>query len=95
MKRNYLFAAVAVPALLAAGYALAQYPIVDMAAGKVISKYQNSSCQQLWEEKMKPKTQQEQEMVQMLRGDPQIRTIFINKIAGPVVNKMFECGMIP
>jgi hypothetical protein len=24
-----------------------------------------------------------------------MRTIFINKIAAPVANKMFECGMIP
>jgi len=31
----------------------------------------------------------------MLRGDPQMRTLFINKVAAPVVNKMFECGMIP
>ena len=30
-----------------------------------------------------------------LKSDPQARTAFINKIAGPVVNKMFECGMIP
>ena len=34
-------------------------------------------------------------MIQMLRGDPMIRQYFINKIAGPVANKMFECGMIP
>ena len=34
-------------------------------------------------------------MIQMLRDDPQMRVIFINKIAGPVANKMFECGMIP
>jgi hypothetical protein len=34
-------------------------------------------------------------MLQMLRNNPQMRTYFIDKIAGPVVNKMFECGMIP
>jgi hypothetical protein len=34
-------------------------------------------------------------MVTILRGDPQMRTEFLNKIAGPVANKMFECGMIP
>ena len=83
------------PALLAAGYALAQYPIVDMMADRLVSKYQTSTCEQLWQEKMQPKTQQEQEAVQMLRGDPQMRTVFVNKVAGPIVNKMFECGMIP
>ena len=37
----------------------------------------------------------EQEIIQLLRGDAQLRTEFINKIAAPVANKMFECGMIP
>ena len=35
------------------------------------------------------------ELVNMLRNDPHMRIVFINKIAAPVVNKMFECGMIP
>jgi hypothetical protein len=34
-------------------------------------------------------------MIQMLRNDAQMRAAFINKIAAPVANKMFECGMIP
>jgi hypothetical protein len=93
MKRYLPY--IAAPALLFAGYALAQYPIVDMMAERLISKYQSSTCEQLWAEKMQPKTQQQQEVVQMLRGDPQIRTLFINKVAAPIVNKMFECGMIP
>ena len=93
MKRYLPY--VAAPALLFAGYALAQYPIIDMMAERVISKYQTSSCEQLWAAKMQAKTQQQQEAIQMLRADPQIRTIFINKVAAPVVNKMFECGMIP
>ena len=33
--------------------------------------------------------------MQILRGNPQMRTAFINKVAPPIVNKMFECGMIP
>ena len=93
MKPIYRFAAA--PALLFAGFALAQYPIMDMVANNVVSKYQTSSCEQLWQAKAAPKTPREQEAIQMLRGDPQMRTAFINKIAAPVVNKMFECGMIP
>ena len=81
--------------LLVAGVAGAQYPIIDMVAGKVIQKYQQSNCEQLWEAKGKPKSAQEQEMITMLRNDPQMRTAFIDKIAGPVANKMFECGMLP
>ena len=84
------------PALLVGGVAGAQqYPIMDAVADRVIQKYQQSSCEQLWQEKGKPKPEREKEAVQMLRNDPQMRTAFINKVAGPVVNKMFECGMIP
>ena len=72
-----------------------QYPLMNKAAGKVIQKYQQASCEQLWAEKGQQKSQQEQEVVQLLRADPQMRRAFINKIAAPVVNKMFECGMIP
>jgi hypothetical protein len=82
-------------ALLVVGVAAAQFPILDMMANRVIQKYEQSTCEQLWEARGKPKSQQEQELIQLLRGDPQMRTTFINKIAGPVVNKMFECGMIP
>ena len=81
--------------LLVVSVAVAQFPILDMMAERVIQKYQNATCEQLWESRGKPKSQQEQELIQALRGDPQMRTTFINKIAGPVANKMFECGMIP
>ena len=81
--------------VLAVGVAVAQHPILDMIAGKVTEKYQSSTCEQLWEARGKPKSAQEQEVVTMLRGNPALRTEFINKIAGPVANKMFECGMIP
>ena len=81
--------------LLAAGVAGAQFPILDMVAGKVIQKYQQSNCEQLWEAKGKPKSAQEQEMITMLRNDPQMRAAFIDKVAAPIANKMFECGMLP
>jgi len=81
--------------LIVVGVAGAQYPILDMVAGKVIQKYQQSNCEQLWEARSKPKSQQEQEMITMLRNDPQMRAAFIDKIAAPVANKMFECGMLP
>jgi hypothetical protein len=37
----------------------------------------------------------EQEAVQLLRATPQMRAAFIDKVAAPIANKMFECGMIP
>jgi hypothetical protein len=71
------------------------YPMVDKAAQKVIAKYQGSTCQQLAASKAQPPAPAEQRAIQLMRDDPKIRTYFINKIAGPVANKMFECGMIP
>ncbi len=71
------------------------YPIMNRVADKVIQKYQNATCEQLWQEKGQPKPPMEQEVVQLLQGDPQMRAAFINKVAAPIANKMFECGMIP
>ncbi len=92
-KRTWLL--VGVSAALFAGVAGAQGPILDMVSNKVIQKYQSATCEQLWEEKGKPKPAEEQNLIQILRNDPQMRTEFLNKVAGPIANKMFECGMIP
>ena len=86
----------AVFALLSAiGVSGSQYPMLDMVAQKVIARYEQSTCEQLWEARGKPKPPQEQELVQLLQGDAQMRTTFLNEVAGPIANKMFECGMIP
>jgi hypothetical protein len=57
-KRFVQLAAVA--GVFVAGFASAQYPIMDI-----------------------------------IQQDPGMRQAFFNQIAGPVMNKMFECGMIP
>jgi hypothetical protein len=36
-----------------------------------------------------------QKVVGLLRNDPKMRQQFMNKVAGPIANKLFECGMIP
>jgi len=96
MKRHFLFALVLTLLYVCVGSAQ-QYPMMDMVANKIIQKYQNSTCEQLWEKKSQkaPPSQQEQNVIQMLKGDPQMRQAFINKIAAPIANKMFDCGMIP
>ena len=88
-----LFAAAA--ALAMAGLAAADTPLMNMVADKVIQKYQSASCEQLWAQKAQPKSEQEQRLIGLLKGDPQLRTAFMNKVAGPIANKMFDCGMIP
>jgi hypothetical protein len=94
IQRFSLWAAVCVLQFAAAAGAQ-QYPVMDAVADKVIQKYQQSTCEQLWQEKGKPKGEREKEAVQLLRNDPQMRSAFINKVAAPIANKMFECGMIP
>jgi hypothetical protein len=81
--------------LVIAGAVAAQGRIMDMVANKVITKYQNSTCEQLWIQKGQSKSPEEQRAVQFLHNDPQARTAFINQVAAPIANKMFECGMIP
>ena len=84
------------PALLFAAAASAQqYPLMDMVADRVIQKYRQATCEQLWQKRGKPKGEEEKNLVQLLRDDPQMRTAFLNKVSGPIANKMFECGMIP
>ena len=100
MKR-YSCLLVLVSILVYAGIAVAQeqFPIMDKIAQKVIQKYQNSSCEQLASERMHPPTGQKAEMeqraIQILHTDPQMREQFINQVAAPIANKLFECGMIP
>lgn len=91
-KRIALY--LAAPALFLAGVATAQYPIMDMVAQKVIQRYQSSTCEDLWA-KRGQHGPEEQRLIGFLRSDPAMRQAFINQVAGPVVNKMFECGMVP
>jgi hypothetical protein len=95
LKMKRLFWLISVAAGITAGIAYAQYPILDMVAGRVIQKYQTSSCEQLWQKKSEPKSMEEQRVIGLLQNDPQMRTAFINQVAAPIANKMFECGMIP
>ena len=74
------------------------FPMIDQLAQKVVQKYQNSSCQQLAEERSQPRAprgEMEQRAIAVLRSDQQMRMEFINRVAAPVANKLFECGLIP
>ncbi|MBD2720024.1 MULTISPECIES: hypothetical protein [Synechococcales] len=89
-------ASLGVAAVLAAATpAQAQSPVVNLVAKKVIERYQKSSCEQLWAARSERRGSQEQRVLDMLNDDPQLRQGFIDQVAGPVVNKLFVCGMIP
>jgi hypothetical protein len=76
-----------------------EYPIMDKVAQKVIDKYQNSTCADLKAQKQEPPNPQQaamkQKVVGLLKSDAKMRHEFLNKVAAPIANKMFECGMIP
>jgi hypothetical protein len=96
VRRPYLFALLLSLVFLSVSDAQ-QFPIMDRIADKVIQKYQQSTCEQLWQKKTDkaPPSEMEQKAIQALKSDPQMRTAFINKVAAPIANKMFECGLIP
>jgi hypothetical protein len=87
--------AVGISTLIIVGAASAQGMLLDFAADKVITKYQTATCDELKAQKKDPPTAKEKEAIEFLRNDSQARIFFINKIAAPVLNKMFDCGMIP
>jgi len=86
-------------ALFCAALDAQDFPVLDQVAAKVVQKYQQATCEQLWQERAqkgkKPESPMEQRALEMLKSDSQMRAAFINKVAAPIANKMFECGMIP
>jgi len=85
----------ALPVLLFAGESSAQYPIMDEAANKVVQHYQQTPCGQLWQQRGQPRSEREEHAIQLLHQDPQMRAAFIGRVAAPIANKLFECGLIP
>ena len=100
MTRKIL--SIVVLAIAAAAIASAraqQFPVIDTFADRLIQKYQTSTCEQLWQERIQkqgqPKSPEEQHAIGMLQSNPQMRAAFINKVAAPIANKLFDCGLIP
>ena len=87
--------AIFVSTLIVAGAVAAQGMLADDAADKVIKKYQAATCDQLKAQKSEPPSEREKIALALLRDDPKARVAFVDKIAAPVLNKMFECNMIP
>jgi hypothetical protein len=104
MMRCYLVVALLFLCMLAikvpsANTQQSEYPVMDKVAQKVIDKYQTSSCEDLKAKKEQPPDPKQdamkQKVIGMLKSDPKMREQFLNKVAAPIANKMFECGMIP
>jgi hypothetical protein len=86
--------AIGMSALIGSSGAFAQGMLLDAAADKVIMKYQTATCEQLKAQKDEPPSDKQKEAIEFLRNDAQARTSFIDKIAAPVLNKMFDCSII-
>ena len=69
--------------------------MLDKVVAKVIQKYQTSTSQQLAADKAAPPGDIEKRAVQMMRQDPPMRKAFLGQVAAAIVNKRFDCGMIP
>jgi hypothetical protein len=84
-------------ALLYVTVAIAQHPMLDAVANKVVAKYQSSSCEQLMQQKAQkqPPSAGEQKAMEMLKTDPAMRREFVGIVADQVVDKLIQCGMIP
>jgi len=88
-------AALLIAALFIASGALAQGMLLDFAADKVVKKYQTATCDELKAQKGDAPSEKEKMAIDFLRNDSQARKAFIDRIAPTVMNKMFECGLIP
>jgi hypothetical protein len=95
MTKRLYFVVFLSAVLFASVVAAQQYPLMNMIADRVIQKYQQASCAELWKHKGAKKTDEEKNLIQLLKDDPQMRTAFIDKVAAPIANKMFECDMLP
>lgn len=93
--RKTIGTAIVFSTLIVAGGVDAQGMLLDYAADKVITKYQSATCDQLKAMKEESPSDKQKMAIDFLRNDSQARVAFINKIAAPVLNKMFECNMIP
>jgi hypothetical protein len=94
-KHSWLFTLVL--ALLYVTVAVAQHPVLDAVANKVVQKYQTSTCQQLMMAKAQKTAPSpgEQKAMEMLKTDPTMRHEFVGIVADQVVDKLIQCGMIP
>jgi len=95
MNNTPIRGALCVAALCLGGAAAAQSGmLLDYAADQMIKKFQTSSCAELRAARAKPQTDKQKEAQAFLQGDAQAREVFVKKVAAPVLNKMFECGML-
>ena len=70
--------------------------IVDALANATVSAIQNASCAQLAAEMESHKSGGGRKSSEAtLESDRAARQRFVNKVAGPLINKLIDCNMLP
>ncbi|MCP5159175.1 MAG: hypothetical protein H6975_07095 [Gammaproteobacteria bacterium] len=82
-----------------------QEQLAEMAADAVLRMLNTTSCEDFsgMMQKMKQRRAQQNDKEppfkerfrQATKRHPEVRRTFINKIAGPLANKMLDCGLVP
>ncbi len=102
-RRAVLIAAAFIFATLFAHPASAQLreriknKVVDDVAAQMVTEIQNDSCSE-FESMLKQRQSGNSNSSKargMMKSDPAMRERFINKVAGPLVNKMIDCDLLP
>ncbi len=105
-KSTLVLTALTATAILgsACGRFASKEALLNGAANLVIGKYQSASCEEIAQMKSQSGNSSQgnggagviqEKAIELLRSDPELREQFINRVAGPIDNKMFECSLIP
>jgi hypothetical protein len=69
--------------------------IIDDIAGEMVTSINGSNCAQFEAMLKKKKSGGGSKGGGMLKSDPAARARFVDKVAGPLVNKMIDCNLLP
>jgi hypothetical protein len=72
--------------------------IVDMVASKMVTQIQTDSCPEFAAMLKNAKSSSGSDSSKaggIMKNDPAARQRFINKVAGPLLNKMIDCDLLP
>jgi hypothetical protein len=70
--------------------------VVDDVANQMVAQIQNDSCPEFAAMLKNAKGQGGSGSASgMMKKDPALRERFVNKVAGPLLNKMIDCDMLP
>jgi hypothetical protein len=71
--------------------------VVDDVANQLVAEIQSDSCPQFQAmlKSRKSGANSNSKAGGMMKSDPAMRQRFVNKVAGPLVNKMIDCNLLP